>query len=135
MEYTDRLAVRTTSFTDRGQITIRLEEELVGADGRVRPQNIFHDVQAPEADAIELGKRNGRTDGEWGNREIEQLIRADRVVDQPAMPAMPPRPPIVDRDGVTELRPAAPATEATEPTFKPRFADGIAIQFRRDETA
>ena len=103
-----------------GNIDISVQEQYVDANGKSSGGKMAELVHKPEQMAIDLAAGE-----EWGDAQIEQLLREHEVMVKPGVPAIPEVPPVMDGD--TVIRPGVPAVPATDPVYELAYAHVDAI--------
>lgn len=126
MQVTRRLCVLRTSF-GQGTFDLRLQSHLVDERGEIVGRDDIESISDQEDALTKLGVDHGRTDGEWGNREVERFIREAKTIDDPGRPSQPAVPEI--REGGRVIREGLPAVEGKDPTYKLRFGTVETISF------
>ncbi len=76
MEVSQRLFINHVVYNHDKTVTIGVIPQLVDGQSKVVGSAPIEWVNTREESMIALGAQNGRTDGEWGNREVEQTIFA-----------------------------------------------------------
>lgn len=128
MQVTKELFIGPVVFGGGGdRLDISVLERLVDETGKVIGTGERYLVQATEADASKLASQRGEST--WGNPDIEQLVRAHQVIDQPALLPIPAVQP-VERDGKV-IREGVPAVEGQPATYKPLFDADTRITWLR----
>jgi hypothetical protein len=128
MQVNERLFIDAVRYGD-GSLVVRVIPQIVTDEGRVVGDSGFHEVSVAESVAVARGVENGRTDGEWGNREVEQVVLADQVMLTPMVPPVPGMPEVRDAEG-NVLQAAVPGTEMVPATYGPRFGSITTIAWR-----
>src|SRR5689334_12199335 len=85
MNVTPRLLVTSVQYNNDGLVNITVVPQLLSDDGTVVGSSSLRAISVLETAVSAFGVANGRGDGEWGNREIEQTLLA-----QTKAPQMPP---------------------------------------------
>lgn len=111
MEVSERLRVLSVQYGG-GNITITVQKQLVTEEA-VHNVDFATQLTATEAHATELA--DGK---EWGNAEVEALIREHKIVDAPPILASPALREVLDSDGVTVVRAATDAFPGRDATYK-----------------
>ena len=136
-----RLRVKWVTYRDDGSLAVAVVPEVMSdavmsdADGTLGDviATMSQDVVSfAEADAIARGVENGRTDSEWGNTEIEQLLLAAEITGTKLVPGRAAMPAVVDPTTGDVLRDALPATDAVVRSEGPRFPGVTAVVWGLD---
>ena len=125
MNVSQRLFIDSVEYGGNGLI-IKVIPQVVDERGAIVGASGMELVTVPESDAIARGAANGRSDGEWGNTEVGQIVLAEQILDRPANPGLPAITEIRDQQG-NIIRAARAEVPAVAATYKPRFGDVTTI--------
>lgn len=117
MSITKRLFVDLVQYHGSGRVLINVIPQVV-EDGVVIGAQPFENVHTTQDQLQAIAKAAGRAT--WDDSDIETAIRAEQVIDTPAVPGTPAE---LDDEGEV-IREEVPAVDAT---YKPRFEPGTAI--------